>query len=178
MKVILEEEIAEQQVKSKYIKADILNFLSIFWSFKMKGLLVSLFALIAFTFASYAGDYTGGTETATADLKCNVIAPLTWTDPADVDLGVVVAGTERTISKSLSFILNGEASKNVTITSTLLSTNSELILTYAWVGDGAQVLSSAGQHTVTLNVTKMTADAAAHGDYTFNANVEAVYTGL
>lgn len=73
----------------------------------MKKTLVSLFALLAMGSTAFADDNAAVEKTAT--VKTKVVAPLTVTQPSELNLGMVIKGETRNFTdKNFEFTVDGE----------------------------------------------------------------------
>lgn len=159
----------------------------------MKKLFALLFVFLFAASATFA--YNGGTTTASGSFTCKVIAPLSWTKTANIDLGVVIAdGNPRTSflnGNSIAFTLTGEATYGCMLTlgaPAQVVSNTNLTLVGAWTGSvplSVGVLSYSNSfplsatQTYTYTVASVTAaTGAASGTTVYTLPVSAVYTGI
>jgi hypothetical protein len=143
----------------------------------MKKFLALFVAMLLVTAATYAEN--GVTESAQATFDCLVIAPLTWTNPANITLEEVVAGETRDIANVvMSFALNGQGNYAVTINPHGPDPNGGVSLVGFWSTTGDVNLVS-GSYPVTYTVDKIKSlNTTDHGAYSFTISLDAYYTGL
>jgi len=143
---------------------------------------ILLVAILATTFAMAAHNDPG---TANAQFDVKVITPLVVNEAGDLTLPNIIQGQTRTWDPMvMTFTILGEATYSIDVTATTTpGTNPSGTLTL--LGTGWSILPAAtmtldgtGKALVTWTCTGATADATAHGTYTFTHKVTARYTGL
>ncbi|MCO5251986.1 MAG: hypothetical protein M9949_11290 [Candidatus Kapabacteria bacterium] len=135
--------------------------------------------VVAILATSFAFSQHNLPVSANAQFDVKVILPLTWTPPADVDLGAVITGFEKPIVKSATFTLEGEALYGVEVTTHDPAVVDGVVLNGTWSGGGNATLGTDGKHLVVYTTSSVNATGAtSNGEKTFTIGVEAKYAGL